>query len=374
MADPVRLPAERSAELRWPAFDDLPAMSLRALAFQLDESQWWPPALIERMQLRQLGVLLDHAHAQVPHWREVLSRMSRPPGAPIAPDAWAALPVLSREAFAGSGASAASGASRAPGAPRTSIRAAQVPRGHEALGPARAGDSGPAPTPITELFAAALGLRDATWQRVDPAGRLALIRPSPPGAPQVRELIDWGGPIATVWRTGPASVVDARAPLARQARWLARGRFQVLQASATHAHALAAHCVANGVRVDGLVRVLVSGAGLPDAARATIERAWAAPVADAVVARDVGVIALRCPGRPHHHVMSEAVRVDVLDDDGRACEPGEAGRVVATPLHNFATPLIRVDTGLRAAPGPRCACGRGLPVLVGVEARGRPRS
>ena len=308
------------------------------------------------MQLRQLGVLLDHAHAQVAHWREVLARIGRPPGAPIEAGAWAALPVL------------------APDASRATVRAARVPRGHEALGPARAGDLGAASTPITELFAAALGLRDATWQRLDPAGRLALIRPSPPGAPPIRELPDWGAPLATVWRTGAASVVDARAPLSRQARWLARGRFDVLRASATHAHALAAHCVAAGVRVDGLARVLVAGTGLPQAARAAIERAWGAPVADAIVVRDVGVIALRCPQQPHHHVMSETVRVDVLADDGRVCAPGEAGRVVATPLHNFASPLIRVDTGLRAALGERCACGRGLPVLVGVEAGGRPRS
>jgi phenylacetate-CoA ligase len=63
--------------------------------------------------------------------------------------------------------------------------------------------------------------------------------------------------------------------------------------------------------------------------------------------------------------------VEVLDDDGRACSPGQIGRVVVTPLHNFAMPLIRYETGDFAELGAPCACGRGLPVLARVLGRDR---
>jgi phenylacetate-CoA ligase len=43
--------------------------------------------------------------------------------------------------------------------------------------------------------------------------------------------------------------------------------------------------------------------------------------------------------------------------------------VVATPLHNFAMPLIRYDIGDLAEVGPPCPCGRGLPVLRRVLGR-----
>src|SRR3546814_16045227 len=37
--------------------------------------------------------------------------------------------------------------------------------------------------------------------------------------------------------------------------------------------------------------------------------------------------------------LSENVLLEVVDDDGRPCRPGEIGRVLITSLHNFATPL-----------------------------------
>src|SRR5262249_31531322 len=50
---------------------------------------------------------------------------------------------------------------------------------------------------------------------------------------------------------------------------------------------------------------------------------------------------------------------------------GEIGDVVATVLHNFAMPLIRYSIGDRAEVGPRCACGRGLPVISRILGRSR---
>jgi phenylacetate-CoA ligase len=61
--------------------------------------------------------------------------------------------------------------------------------------------------------------------------------------------------------------------------------------------------------------------------------------------------------------------VEVLDADGRVCAPGEIGRVVVTPLHNFATPLLRYEIGDEAEAGSPCPCGRGLPVLTRIAGR-----
>ena len=59
----------------------------------------------------------------------------------------------------------------------------------------------------------------------------------------------------------------------------------------------------------------------------------------------------------------------VLDADGRACAPGEVGRVVVTPLHNYATPLLRYEVGDEAELGGPCSCGRGLGVLKRIVGR-----
>jgi phenylacetate-CoA ligase len=65
------------------------------------------------------------------------------------------------------------------------------------------------------------------------------------------------------------------------------------------------------------------------------------------------------------------VHVEVLRDDGSACTPGDVGRVVVTPLHEFRTPLLRYALGDYAQVGAACDCGRGLPVLTRIMGRVR---
>jgi phenylacetate-CoA ligase len=65
------------------------------------------------------------------------------------------------------------------------------------------------------------------------------------------------------------------------------------------------------------------------------------------------------------------VLLEVLDAAGAPCAPGEVGRVVVTPLHNFAMPLVRYDIGDYAEAGGPCDCGRGLPVLKRILGRVR---
>jgi phenylacetate-CoA ligase len=70
-------------------------------------------------------------------------------------------------------------------------------------------------------------------------------------------------------------------------------------------------------------------------------------------------------------VQSETVLLEVLDEQGRPCAPGAVGRVVVTPLYNFAMPLLRYAIGDYAMVGGPCPCGRGLPVLDRVQGRVR---
>ncbi len=94
-------------------------------------------------------------------------------------------------------------------------------------------------------------------------------------------------------------------------------------------------------------------------------------VADLYSANEVGYIAFRCLEQGRLHVQSESVLVEILDEAGRACAPGEVGRVVITTLQNLGTPLMRYDIGDYARVGAPCACGRTLPVLDQVMGRVR---
>ncbi|MBI3708709.1 MAG: phenylacetate--CoA ligase family protein, partial [Proteobacteria bacterium] len=99
--------------------------------------------------------------------------------------------------------------------------------------------------------------------------------------------------------------------------------------------------------------------------------AFDAPVIDAYSAQEVCNIAFQCPDHPHLHVLAETIVVEVIDKEGRPCAPGETGRVVVTPLHNYATPLLRYELGDWAEVGGACSCGRTLPVLTRILGRER---
>jgi phenylacetate-CoA ligase len=95
------------------------------------------------------------------------------------------------------------------------------------------------------------------------------------------------------------------------------------------------------------------------------------PVIDMYTCREIGYMALQCPRHEHYHVMAEGVYLEILDAEGNRCAPGQPGRVVLTPLHHFAMPLIRYDIGDYAEPGEPCDCGRGLPVIRRIVGRVR---
>ncbi len=104
--------------------------------------------------------------------------------------------------------------------------------------------------------------------------------------------------------------------------------------------------------------------------RAACREAWGVPVADTYSSAEIGYIALQCPESENYHIQSESVYVEIINEAGQAYAPGEVGRVIATPLHNFAMPLLRYHSGDLAEVG-ECSCGRGLPVIRRIMGRTR---
>jgi len=86
--------------------------------------------------------------------------------------------------------------------------------------------------------------------------------------------------------------------------------------------------------------------------------------------REFGDIAHECEYHNGLHVYSERVYLEVIDEEGEPCEPGELGELIVTDLDNYGFPFIRYkigDLAIRAEDG--CECGRGLPLLGSIEGR-----
>jgi phenylacetate-CoA ligase len=111
---------------------------------------------------------------------------------------------------------------------------------------------------------------------------------------------------------------------------------------------------------------------LDEETRELCRTAFGAEIADTYGTSEAGHIAAQCRDCGEYHVSMEAVVVEVLRADGSPAGAGEIGRVVVTPLYNYAMPLIRYELGDMAEVGassPRC--GRGLPALRRILGRYR---
>jgi len=119
-------------------------------------------------------------------------------------------------------------------------------------------------------------------------------------------------------------------------------------------------------------QLLSFSATLDDQTRELCRSVFGARIADTYGAQEIGHIAAQCPDCGEYHVSAEAAVVEVLRPDGSAAAPGECGRVVVTPLFNFAMPFIRFELGDVAEVGSaQPSCGRGLPTLRRILGRVR---
>lgn len=102
--------------------------------------------------------------------------------------------------------------------------------------------------------------------------------------------------------------------------------------------------------------------------RALLEQTFRAPVQIEYGCGELGPIAYECE-RNSLHIMAADVVVEVVDEAGRAVEPGGTGELVVTDLNNRAMPLLRYRLGDFGIPGRPCSCGRSFPVLEKVWGR-----
>ncbi len=349
--------------MAWPAFPGPRRMTLLALLMQFETTQWWSPEAIRERQFRQLEALLAHCVAQVPYYRERLEAAGYRPGAALTPETWRRIEPLERGELQRAGAALASAA---------------FPESHgRTIVKTSSGSTGtPVEVTVTEssgLIWHAGTLRDLLWHRRDPAGKLAAVRGRMPKAqfPKGLSAKSWGPPVDRVFRTGPAVALTSATPIPQQVDWLRRQNPDYLVTMPQNLFALAEYCRQEGIELPALRDISTYGGVVRPEDRQACRDAWEASVSDIYSAEETGYIALQCPERPVYHVQAETALVEVIDERGRPCGPGETGRVIVTPLHHYAMPLLRYDIGDYAVVGEACACGRGLPVLQSVIGRAR---
>ena len=263
------------------------------------------------------------------------------------------------------------------------LRAQALPQGTGIAGVVRSSGTTGQPVSVvmtrhSTLMFNILAHRKERWAHVDPMGVSCSIKiPShfppkngvalPNGELSQSERWDYLGQF---FETGPSYGFNVWNSMDRQLAWLRQIQPNYLSTYPSTFEELAYSN--DGASPAATISALFStGSSAAPSTRRQVERIYRAPLHDAYGLNEIGRVAVRCEaGRYHVHV--EHCIVEVVDAQGKACAPGQLGRILVTALQNLAMPLIRYDTGdvARAAILP-CPCGRNLPVLGEIAGRFR---
>ncbi len=105
--------------------------------------------------------------------------------------------------------------------------------------------------------------------------------------------------------------------------------------------------------------------------RDEIESVFGCRVFNHYGSREAGAIASECLAHRGLHIMMEHTLVEIVDDRGMPCKPGESGDIIITTLNNYSMPLIRYkigDVGVLSNES-NCECGCNYPKLEKITGR-----
>jgi len=341
------------------------AMAMFSLLRQFEAAERLPSDELRARQFAQLHRLLGHAIQHSVYYKEALPAAGFDPRRPLDEATWSRIPVMDR-ALAQTRAADLACASLPPGHVRASPTKTSGTTGHPVV---------VQQTSLTARIWSAQTVRSHLWHGRDFSGVLGAIRHPESGKadyPEGLTSASWGL-AARLFRTGPAYLLDVRSQVDEQIEWLWRRRPDYLLTYPGNLADLLRACRFDPKPLPPLKGVItVTGAVWPEL-RAECRSLLGVPIADMYTCEELGYLALQCPEFEHHHATAESVLLEVLDEDGRPVPSGGIGRVVATPLHNFAMPLLRYALGDEAEVGAPCACGRSLLVLRHIVGRQRNR-
>jgi phenylacetate-CoA ligase len=297
--------------------------------------------------------LLPFVAKHVPFYRERLAPVLRNDGS-FNPENWTKLPILTAAELRDN---------------REAFRPAELPAQHGSAARYVSSGSTGRPTAFYRSALSEAGQNAAQYRhyrafKLDPQKSMAMIRAfdrtlarSRP-LPADRSRIPW---VAEWYAGGPAGYVQSLTvftPVARQVEWL-RGLGQIyLNTFPSNALAIARYVARNPKMKPQLLAILTAGEPLTEEIRRQCAEHLGCSCIDLYSNAECGLIACDCPMYNVMHMQSELCRAEILDRNSKPAPTGAWGRLIVTPLYNFAMPLIRYDTGDLVRAAPPCSCGR----------------
>lgn len=350
----------------WPVVYPPDISRYLSIQHYLEQSQFFSSEKIRALQFKQLEVLLNHTTRTVPYYASLYKQQGIKPQKKLDEEMWSSLPILKREVLQKQ---------------YEQLLSKNIPKKHGKTYTTSTSGSTGTPvkvlkTRLVQFFWNTVKLRDHYWHGRDTDGKKhASIRfvedKNKSRAPEGSLAKSWGYPLNWLSPPGETALLNIESTITEQLEWLYKQNPHYLLSNPSNLIALAQLYEKDKKEITNLEQLITISETLDPEDREYCERIFNVPIKDIYSSQEIGYLALQCSEHNHYHVQAETVFLEVLNNNNEACKPGEIGRIVVTPLHNFAMPLIRYEIGDYAEVGESCDCGRGLPVLKRIYGRVR---
>lgn len=347
----------------WPKVPTPMAAQLLSQLYYFANSEKFSPVEIQALQFTQALELINFARQTVPYYQNKYANLPILTCAVQLQEIWPQVPLLMRHDIQQAKDNIFSKvpiASHEPSELMTSTGSTGMPitvKGNVA----------------TQFFWNAITVRDHLWRQHDFSKTYAVIRftENPAAKPPHGAVFENWGP--ATYRTIPTgkclhlTICETE----EEVKWLQKINPYYLNCNPSTLRELTQYFAVHGGVPSNLRMIHTNSEIVEPDLRKLVKEVLGIPLVDTYSARELGYLALQCTEHEHYHVQAENVFIEVINEQGDLCEVDEPGRVVATGLHNFSSPLIRYFVGDYAIPGEPCTCGRGLPVLKRILGRQR---
>lgn len=332
----------------------------------LRQTQFLPREQVILYQRRLLEPLMRHARAHVPFYRDSgrLAPLFRPNDT-INWERWHEIPPLSRKEVQGG---------------FEALKSAFLPPEHGSTRIMTTSGSTGEPVKVVQTSLAgrvawtAQALRDLERHAVDPKRRLVVLTSPKPGltdASAMRRRREWYPGLSELGMPGERIELADTAPATELIERVVALRPTYLQVQPIALQLMCANDRDARLADLGIEAVMTIGDRFPAEAKREVALHLGSRIIDHYASQECGRIATGCPHCARFHVDAEVHRVEVIAEDGTPTPEGQVGRVLVTPLYNYAMPLIRYDHADQARVGTSHGCPVSLPVLDEVLGKER---
>jgi phenylacetate-CoA ligase len=220
----------------------------------------------------------------------------------------------------------------------------------------------------------ALTLRDFEMHGIDAGGHLAYLYPFTPedfSEGRARTHTEWYEGFAELGFHGRRTDMSDMTPAAELAEKVAAARPDYLRVQPVALELMALHDRSEALAKAALKSIICVGEYFEEGAKSAIQRQLSCDIVQVYGSGECGRMATTCPECGLYHVNSEAILLEVVRDDGAPASVGEPGWVLATPLYNYAMPLIRYDHSDEATRAGDGRCSNRLPALEAIFGKRR---